>query len=365
MPDSIERITLATKVADTIEAELRTGTWQSFLPGIRSLAERYGVNHKTSQHALTILEKRGIVGPGEPGKRRPVIALPAGRGSGPSGKRFLIVIPESPTASYEDSELLRTFIHVWEQVHGDVSVEKVDYLRHKNPGKLLASMVERHAADAMLLQMPTRQWSAAAAHVLPTYQLGGGFLPSDPLTLSAYSINDEIARTLARLRAMGHEKILIPLGLSDQRMRDSVHSSLMENAANRPPTGTWLDYCPWISENSPEVWRNFWPMIFAKVSPTAVILLDSAHLLSLYGHCAASRIRIPRDLSVVLLSWEPLFQWCDPVPDMLRYPVRSSVSHFKSWLAGGMKPLGLKTLPLEMLDGESVSKPGSNGAGER
>ena len=55
MKDSIERRSIAARLADRVEEEIRAGTWKVKLPGKRTLAERFGVNVKTCTGAMILL----------------------------------------------------------------------------------------------------------------------------------------------------------------------------------------------------------------------------------------------------------------------------------------------------------------------
>jgi hypothetical protein len=42
---------------------------------------------------------------------------------------------------------------------------------------------------------------------------------------------------------------------------------------------------------------------------------------------------------------------------MMRYAAKPAVAHFQRWVKGGLRPLGRKFFPLEMIAGSSVAPP--------
>jgi DNA-binding transcriptional regulator YhcF (GntR family) len=358
MNGEIERRTVATQLADRIEREIHSATWVGKLPGKRTLAERYAVNVKTCATAISLLELRGLVGPATAGRGRVILTRTKKRPEPRKQKarRLLIVHTAAGHLSIGDYQLLHRMEDAWKRVHGETVWAAVDYARYKRPGPVLDSQIRRHAADALLLYVPESGWSHEAGTRLPFYQIGGPYSEDVPLSLGAYAIDTEVRRVVKHLRGLGHRRILLPSDSMGERMRRSVVEGLSEGSDPKPEFGRWEDYCPNFPESLPEAWTGYWKKAFASLRPSAVVLFEGAHLLSLYGHCSTHGIRIPQDLSVVSIGYDALFEWCKPRPMMMRYPYNAAVAHFQQWLDGGLKPIGRKFFQLEMVNGESVSR---------
>jgi hypothetical protein len=359
MGGEIERRSIAAQLADRIGQEIRKGTWSGELPGKRTLAERFGVNVKTCAAALDLLEHRGWVGPAAAGSGREILA---GGKEGPAerdgrGRRLLMIHPAAGLLSIADFQMLHRMGETWERDQGQAVWARVDYARFKEPGPVLDGLIARHSADAILLYVPELGWGRAAAARRPFYQVGGPYEADVPISLGAYALDREVQRVVAHLRGLGHRRILIPSESMSGRMHRSVVDGLREGGGALPDSGRWDDYCPVFPESVPAVWTSYWKRAFATLRPTAVVLFEDTHVLSLYGHCFIRGIRIPEDVSVVSIGYEARFEWCKPRPVMMRYPVKPAVAHFKRWLAGGLKPIGKKFFPLEMVAGESVARP--------
>lgn len=358
MSGNIERRSIAAQLAERIETEIRSSVWQTELPGKRTLADRYGVNVKTCASSLDLLEQRGFVGPAHAGKGRAILPLPPAKhhtDAEHSNQRLLVIQPVV-VLNIEDFNLLRGMVDAWQRLHGPAMWARVDFFRCKQSGRMLDSLLKRHAPDALLLCTPGPGWTRQAARRLPLYQSGGSYDTDVRISMSACSIYLEIKRLAEFLRTRGHHRILIPTEAMPEPLRQAVINGLREGVGGKPDTGTWEDYCPQFPESVPDVWDAYWKKAFARLRPTAVIVHDDTHLLSLYGYCLMHGVRIPADLSVIAFNYEPRFEWLRPRPTMARYPASLAIAHFQQWLDGGLKPIGNKIFPLEIVEGESVAQ---------
>lgn len=357
MSGDIERRTITTQLADRIEAEVRSGKWTGEIPGKRVLAERYGVNVKTCAAAITILEQRGLIGPASAGRSREILAFSASRmpGAFSDASRLLVIEQSGGMLNIEDHHLARRMAELWEKLDGEVVWATVDFPRCKSPGPQLDVLIRRHRPNALLLFSPGAGWHRAASERLPFYMAGGPFEADLPISLGACAIDIEVKRLVKHLRGIGHHHILIPSEGSSERVWRSIVEGLEDDAGRKPEIGTWEDYCPRFPSNIPEAWDGYWKKAFTRLKPTAVIVFNDTDLLSLYGFCYSHGIRIPKDLSIVSLNYEPRFEWLRPRPCMMRYPVKLALAHFQEWIQGGLVPIGRKYFPLKMLSGESVS----------
>lgn len=185
---------------------------------------------------------------------------------------------------------------------------------------------------------------------------GGPYEKDLPVSLGACAIDWEVKRVVRHLRDLGHRRIISPTEGMGERMWRSIVDGLRDEGGAKPETGTWEDHCPRFPGNVPEAWDGYWKKTFARLRPTAVIVHEDAHLLSLYGYCFARGLKIPGDVSVVSMNYEPRFEWLQPKPVMMRFPANLALAHFQQWIEGGLKPIGRKLFPLEMADGGTVAK---------
>lgn len=359
MEEPVERKALAVKVADSIAAAITAGTWKRQLPGIRILAARYGVNPKTCTAAMLVLQQRGVIGPANRGCRRSILAatIRFRKSSSRKAKRLLFLSLDDEFECRKDPDMIDGTREIWEKNMGDMVVAPVNFMRHRNPSRFLDDLIASHGADAIVLHQPGAAWSAAAHLRLPTFQFGGGYGKESPVSLSACNHPEEFARMVRYLAGFGHRRILFPVDVQGGRSRAIAIRSLRAGLEDRAPDfGIWEDYCPEFHEALPTVWPSYWERAFRHLQPTAVIVTEDAHLLSLYGWCAARRMSIPRDVSVLGFCYDKRLEWCLPKPAMMRFPLRKSLVHFREWVTGGLLPIGVKMLPLDLAEGDSVAR---------
>ncbi len=353
--DRLERKSLAVQLADRIERAIRLGEWTGRLPGNRTLADQFAVNRKTCVAAMNVLEQRGLIGTAKVGKRRVILPVESPPTTARNSKdRLLILCPTSSPLNWGDESLLQSFRDAWERSRGPAVWERVNFERYRRPAPLLEKLIERHHAAALTLYVPPGTWGAEAAERLPSFQVGG--LHGDGLKFSmcSFSITTHIERVTRHLVSLGHRRILIPVGSISGGFRKAFVTGLSKGLATPPGAFAFEDLCPSFPESIPDVWTSYWERAFRSLRPTAVVVTEDVHLLSLYGFCAHHGIRIPDDVSIISTNYERRFEWCQPKPTMLRFPNRKALSHFNTWLAGDLRPIGKHFLEMDFVEGESV-----------
>ena len=353
MLNPLERKSLPVRLADIIEDECKTGEWGAALPGHRTLVDRYSVSAKTCLAALALLEARGLITPAEQGKKRRILAQ---AGKVAKSLQNLLIIDGYGSPSGEDLLQLHAYRTAWEEAGGSVQLTNLDFPRYRRPSALLERTVSNHRADALLLHVPPLAWVEAAARLRPVF-LSGGEWRGEKITGVGFHIKDEITRLAARLRLLGHERVVVPLDLVGRRMEDAVREGLADGLGIRHGLPLLSDYCPVFSERVPAAWQSYWKKLFAGVRPTAIILLDDIRVVSLYGYCSQHGISIPGDVSVVCLESTEHLEWTSPVPTRMRFPIHSATGYFKKWLRGGCRPIGMKFFALDFIEADSVAAP--------
>ena len=342
---------LSAQLADLMERELKAGSWGESLPGHRSLMQRYSVSANTCLAALAELEQRGLIGGGEQGRRRRVLLQPAR-----TSRRLtdLLIVERSGIPSGGELELLHSYREAWMESGGSVQSIKADFPRCRHPEALLREAVSNHKADALLLSYAPHVWVDAAAHLRPVF-LSGGETRQPSVTGVAYRMEDEIARSAARLRDLGHRRIAAPINLNGRSLEAAVRHGLAEGLVLPPEATLPAEFVPVCPERNPAAWQQVWRKLFAVQKPTAIILSDDLHYLSLLGYCYRTGIRIPADLSVVCLESTGHLEWCQPRPARMHFPIVDATRWFRKWMRNGCLPAGMKYFPLELNDGETVA----------
>ncbi|SHK18753.1 DNA-binding transcriptional regulator, LacI/PurR family [Rubritalea squalenifaciens DSM 18772] len=352
MSKPIERKPLAVVLADKLEEEIRTGQLKGYVAGRRILAKRYGVNEKTASAALNVLSKKGLLADAESGKRRKIITQDIKPAAKAASKRLLILHQANTPLPVEDVLLLRDVQDSWEANGGPVSWARVDFGRYKKPGRVLDGVIDRYGADAVVLMSPTVHWSTEAARRLPTFQFGGAFSANPSLSLCSFALDSELVPLIQFFVDQGHRKIFVPT--PNEELVNAIQNAYRSVFGDSMTQSEMDELVQVFPERVPQAWRGYWKKALMQVNPTAVMLLDDNAMLSLYGFCAEVGIKIPRDLSVLSLSYDERFEWMQPVPVMTRFPIKKAIKLFKSWMRGGLESVGKNFLQVELRKGESI-----------
>lgn len=352
MKDPLERKSLPVRLADEIEQSIQKSDWGEYFPGHRVLMKNYSVSAKTCLAAISQLEARGVISSGEQGKKRRILVKSKSTLKSMSN---LLVIEGCGPLSGEDIQQLHTYQTIWEEAGGSVQQVRFDLPRYRRPASLIHDAVQRYRADAILLHVPPAAWVRAAMAERPVFLAGGEFIRAD-ITGVGYNIQAELPRLVARLKAMGHERIAVPFYPVGPRMEEAIQQGVAQGLGLKADSKMVRDCCPIFPERVAAAWQEYWKKLFSSLKPTAVILNQDIHVQSLYGFCFRNGIKIPRDISVICMESTEHVEWCEPLPTRMRFPIEVAGAYFKKWVRGGCVALGVKYLDLEWIEGESVGK---------
>lgn len=350
MKQQLERKPLFVKVADVLEEALRNGDWKNRLPGYRVIAKDYEVSWRTSQLALKLLAVRGLIGQARKGRARRV--LREGATDSMTRKVMLVITSSKTPADAGEQALLDDLIMIWMACGGEVRRAQIDYRQRKRPGTALRKLLSDHAASVLMMREPLKPWVAAAMNLSePVFFLGGDILRDDFVKVSGFavSVSEMVLQAFARLRALGHERILMPDEGRGPMFRQSVLEAMRHSGKREVRKLDAELYCPEFAEMEPEAWQRYWQDGFHRARPTAVIVHKETSYFSLLGFCFRRKLRIPEDLSVICLSASDNLLWCQPVPDHVTFPKAKAVAHFRRWIHGGLQTIGLAMFPVDIV----------------
>ena len=361
----LDRSSLSDRLAERLTEDIASGFWTGRLPGYRVLCERYGVSRPTCEAAFGILERQGVLASAEPRRTRRIIAPQPGEHQ--TLNSHLLVIADRRHFSADDRlhwvDPITTF---WKEKGGDTSIVQGDLEHRKRPDSLLGRWIRDAGADCLLLNMPTRFWlRAAKASGLPCYSLGGDRTEvMDWASGSGSSLYQFLGPFLREVYQMGHRRVLIPFSreVGEAAFRDALLSLVNEGLKKDGLDGvmTLSVEAPMLSVASE--WHAWWPGIVSRVRPSLVILRDISEAFSFHSFCLNEGIRMPEDISMVVLHDHQFLGWLDPLPTQYQsYPPTKVHRHFQSWTRRGCPPGYWKDFPAELVGGETLgSGPGKS-----
>lgn len=356
---------LPVRLAETLRDDIEMGRWLDHLPGGRSLAEHYGVSRKTSMTCLQILENKEVIAPAEVGKKRRILLGPSSNGRKPDPLKnnplkgtLLVLHSAAQSLSARHLSNVNVVQSPWSDGGGTVAFHIVDYDHYSKPKSQLKKLIARYQASAFVLMAPRADWLLEASELLPTYSMGGAWEDNmKKVTAHGFDLRQQIDRIMTYLYDHGHRRMMIP-NFGSESFADYLHEAVTEGfnwfrSSHSEMEDVVLDIPNFVSPE-PDDWFRFWRNSLARFEPTVVIPLRTLHLQSLYGFCSASKISIPNDLSIFCAEHSIQSEWMWPRPNMQKHSEAAVRKCFKQWIDGGLLPTGVKVLPLEILEGNSV-----------
>ena len=238
---------------------------------------------------------------------------------------------------------------------GEVIEWRVD-VQSKNTRKQFQAMLQQYRPFAIVTFVLPMNWNQEVINSsLPCYMCGG-IRPDDaPIATSGYRQIDATSFALGKLKEKGHSRILYPIHPKQitvaQLIREAyklVFPEMSDDAVRA--------YTPMIKEDYGDSWQRFLQTYYYAVNPTAIILSEVIHLISVYSFCGKNGIRIPNDLSIVCEDGAVETEWFSPVPARMAYPFERQNRHFARWVKSGCKWQNRTIFTLDWYDGESIAE---------
>ncbi|MFT4551349.1 MAG: DNA-binding LacI/PurR family transcriptional regulator [Verrucomicrobiales bacterium] len=310
-----ERKSLLAATTSVLRDAILAGEWTTELPGERTLCSRMQVGRDTLRLALKQLEREGVIGAGDPGKRRSILKT-AKRGT--AVDRAVAYL--TPHRLERLSETTLAEIDVVRGQLADVGfrleiVNSPAYNRKRPAAALKKLVAERNAQVWMLHQstQPMQRWFFDAA--VPCLLHG---FPHEGIDLPFVDIDYFAAGRHAGgfLSGRGHERIA--LVRPDARLRglDLAEQGLSEALAS--PLRIVRD-----PGDAQALSRQIDLLLKMDHRPTALVLTRSRQALTIATHLGQTGRRVPDDLSLVVLDYVPYLEFL--LPKMACY--RINVQH--------------------------------------
>jgi DNA-binding LacI/PurR family transcriptional regulator len=347
----LHKMSVAQQVEVQLRGEILNGYWREEMPGVYQLADEMGVNHKTVNEALRLLEVSGLLLAQGPGRRRKVM-LPE---TLKSTRTLRIVILLSMAADKKVDYIVDLKHELLEAGHA-VFLAQYTLNELGMDTQRVARMVTQTNADAWVVLCGSQElleWFMT--NHIPVFAMFGHryHLPvagGGPNKLQAFR------DVVGRLVSLGHRRIVL-LALTARRWPEPglpERSFLNELAAHGIPTGPY--HLPnW--EDSPEGLQQILDSLFQTTPPTA-LLIDEAYLFHAVKHHLANKgIRTPEDVSLVCTDPDPTFTWCHPSIAHIHWEIGPVVRRIVQWadnVARGKTDWDQTPTPAEYVDGGTV-----------
>ena len=337
------------QAADYLREELASGKWQYEIPGREDLAIELGLNAKTVESALRLLEQDGLLLSQGAGRRRRIAART--RLSGKLKITFMVYEHSDPVQiSYSDFSHRLTRAGHSSTIAGESMMDLGMDLRR------VAKYVKGIKTDAWAVTSGPRdvlEWFSRQP--VPVFALFGR---CSQIPISSVRIDKTAAmkRAVERLVKLGHRRIVLLVRTDRRKPNPGLFEQmfLAELEAHGIPTGPY-NLPDW--DNDVESYHDCLASLFNATPPTALFtdeppLFYAAQLfLSRRGLC------VPRDVSIVCHDPDRWFTWCDPVVSHFNWDARPVWTHVIRWanqIAAGKQVVKRSLINAEFIEGGTI-----------
>jgi hypothetical protein len=341
--------------------EVTGGRWDERLPGARVLANHLGVSAPTAAAALLKLTDEGILERG--GERcayRVAGAHRAGlRGKSPAGSKRLLILTYKEPAMLTDStyRLIEVLSVRMAEKGWEVAHQVIDFLNVKRPQRSWDRTIQVEPGTSVIAVFGRPALAEWAIRRKVRIFFLGGVTGGLPVPVAGVRSTLVAQAALARLTALGHRRIVLPLCEHPVIFEAAVGQVMKEAIEGAGRVYVKSYHNPASNALTPDtIWRIL-EASFATEPPTALIFLEWKEFLTAQSYLMRAGLRIPEDVSVVLLDDQLEAEWVYPKLCRFRFPMRRFLNVMVSWLEdGGAEPME-RFLPADYVDGESMAAP--------
>ena len=333
-----------------LRAEIAAGRLSGTMPGVIRLVEELGVGTKTALGAMAELERDGLIQSQGPRRGSQILGPTKSR-----GKTLNVVILIYDRSNTQEGFLVE-LRHRLEQAGHKATFSSKSQIELGMDPERVADFVKKTRADAWVVfvgSRPVLEWFACQP--FPSFALlgRGGNVDIAGLTVSKMSSMSEILQRLVRL---GHRRIVLmtpeerrkpePGALEKHFLAELEVLGIPTNSYNLPD---W--------ENSPHSYHARLTSLFAHTPPTAILFDVPVLFIGALPFFTKHQLRIPEDVSTVLLDGDSSLAWCDPVPTHLDTNPAQWVKKVMRWVynvARGKEDRSKTVVNAVFLEGKTI-----------
>lgn len=344
---------LVAECVRVMKLRIRSGEWARLLPGERRMAEILQVGRDTIRLALRQLEREGVLEPAESGVRRRILEVVEKR---PEFRALRIgMLAHRPLEQLPQPALLE-IDHIRRALAakgGSLELFSPPWYELRNPAVRLGTLVEEASCSAWLLlrsSAAVQGWFVknGVPGLVRGYPHPGIGLPHLDVDWQATS-----RHAAGQLWRMGHRRVVL---LTPPEALMGVQAAVRGVQEFGEPGFEALE----AKENGTRagVAKVMARVLQFKQTPTAVIATRPRQAATALSWLASQGIRVPRDLSLITLAWEPFLDHL--VPEITGYRVdcgavaRLVVRRLERLASGDLHPGANAWITPEPVKGESV-----------
>ncbi len=295
-----------------------------YLPGMRALGKQYNVSRETVENAFRYLEDLEVITPAQHGIRRQVNIEKLKQVStlkGMTKPRILFLTSEpSKSPSFPTR-------HLYESLHELCDWENYILSYAETPSKLSdvrALLTGFNPSGIILQRVPDKIVKLVVSLHIPVVGVGIGDA-SDLCFPHVSSFNVDVPQLLVRASQqawdLGRRSSSSPCYNTPEPLYKRLTTVLGKAFSEKGMPFSKSYNLPCFSGKSPTDFYHALHGLFQYTPPTCLILFDLVHYLVASSLFLKQGRRIPDDISIILLSEDPLLEEIFPSPaHFVRYP---------------------------------------------
>ena len=343
-------LSTAEQLAAHLSEEIMRGILSGMMPGIYQLVARSGTSPNTVMEALRLVEKEGLLKPQGPGRRSQIV-IP--NGLRPPELHIEILFFEK--ADLGIGYIIELKHQLQEAGHLVTFSEKSLCDMGSDAGKV-ARYVRRRQADAWVVMggsLPVLEWFSAQP--MPTLAMFGR-LREVPLASVIPEKRPALTSALKQLVAMGHRRIVMLVREHDRGPQPSLFVQgfldfLEDNGIHTGPYNL-PDWQP----DAVGLCRCL-DSLFKHTPPTAIIIDEAPPFMLTRMHLAQRGITAPRNISLICLDSDPIYDWCEPAISHVHWNTDAMTRRIVEWannVARGNTDQRKTFLKAEFIEGGTI-----------
>jgi hypothetical protein len=319
-----------------LRRNLRSGSWDKYVPGIRILATSFGVSPATMVKAVDRVRRDGWIS-NEGARLRFVIhrdVILKSKGKEAFLRTLLILAPKSGRTepARGTSQLL---LQLWENLAHkgwNIRFHLDDYASGKRRQKQWDEIVELEKPMAVVSILGTPAMAAWAREAKIPMFFCGGSLGDYSVPLIGISSSLMLEEALDHLLALGHKNIILPLCERTPSFALNLKSVFSKKLVSMHHDFINEFNTPMSDKSDVASFRACLDQSFAMKKPTAIICLDWREYIAALFYVQEKGLNVPKDVSLVVLSYDHSADWFKPVPTHFLHPIDKLASTLATWL---------------------------------
>lgn len=324
----LKRQSLIEQTAGHLRRGFQSGQWQGRLPGVQRLAEEFNVSKDTVRAALKLLEAEGSLKAQGAGRSRKIV--PARRGAQEQRRLRMAILLPVPLRD-DNAHSHRLILGIQNAIEADGHACTIVTQPSGGSLRRVTALVTLTEADAWVVYAGSHEllkWFANKR--LPALALGGR--PLDlPLPRSRTVLVDAMNQCVDALVGLAHRRVvLIAPDLWRQPTPNHTAEALLTRLALHGIPSSEYNLPAW--QETPEGLDTLLKALFFATPPTALILAEPTYCSAVRAWLGEHGLHVPRDVSLVNLLPDPIFQLHHPAYTGFVWPENVHIHRIQRWL---------------------------------